>query len=98
MAQPPPPPYGILGKVHAYYRWMIYAVYDEFENGEFTYNDIHTVPGMKNFKQQQLRAWHNSKIVKNTMRKVEGIRQPVRVWRFTSAALNILRNPFLPKP
>jgi len=92
-----PPPYGILGTIHPYYRGMIFAIYNEFENGKFTCNDIRTLPGMRKFKCQQLRAWNNSKIVKSTKRKLEELRQPVRVWCFTSAALNILRNPFLPK-
>jgi hypothetical protein len=89
---PPAPPFGILGTIHPYYRRMIFAIYDEYGFGEFTCYDIQCILGMGDFECQKLRAWNNSKIVKNTKRKLEGVRQPVRVWRFTSAALNVLRN------
>jgi len=86
--------FGMIGNIHPYYRDMVVTIYKRFGTSGFTCNDIKGIKGFKNFQCQQLRSWHNEKIVKNIQKKLEGERKPVRVWRFTSQALYALKSYF----
>lgn len=75
-----------LKSANAYYKDMLFKIYDKYGTGTFTCKKIKRIKGLSGFKCPKLRAWHNDQIIEFRWGIARDGSQ-VREWRFTQSSL-----------